>query len=159
MSNMAASVFEMFKLGVGPSSSHTVGPMRAALLFVQELQKKELLPKTERVVCELMGSLGATGRGHATDKAVLLGLSGKAPATVTGRESVEIPREAEENHVLSLAGIKRIAFDPDCDMIFSADKVLCVSHQRHGFDGTRRSGKRFAVSSLLLCGRRIYCGR
>ena len=89
---MAASVFEMFKLGVGPSSSHTVGPMRAALLFVQELQKKELLPKTERVVCELMGSLGATGRGHATDKAVLLGLSGKAPATVTGRESVEIPR-------------------------------------------------------------------
>ena len=66
MSNMAASVFEMFKLGVGPSSSHTVGPMRAALLFVQELQKKELLPKTERVVCELMGSLGATGRGHAT---------------------------------------------------------------------------------------------
>lgn len=146
---MAASVFEMFKLGVGPSSSHTVGPMRAALLFVQELQKKELLPKTERVVCELMGSLGATGRGHATDKAVLLGLSGKAPATVTGRESVEIPREAEENHVLNLAGIKRIAFDPDRDMIFSADKV-CAFHT-NAMDLTALD----AQENGLLC-RRYY---
>ena len=146
---MAASVFEMFKLGVGPSSSHTVGPMRAALLFVQELQKKELLPKTERVVCELMGSLGATGRGHATDKAVLLGLSGKAPATVTGRESVEIPREAEENHVLNLAGIKRIAFDPDRDMIFSADKV-CAFHT-NAMDLTALD----AQGNGLLC-RRYY---
>ena len=146
---MAASVFEMFKLGVGPSSSHTVGPMRAALLFVQELQKKELLPKTERVVCELMGSLGATGRGHATDKAVLLGLSGKAPATVTGRESVEIPREAEENHVLNLAGIKHIAFDPDRDMIFSADKV-CAFHT-NAMDLTALD----AQGNGLLC-RRYY---
>ena len=124
---MAASVFEMFKLGVGPSSSHTVGPMRAALMFVQELQKKELLTQTQRVVCELMGSLGATGRGHATDKAVILGLAGKAPATVTGKESVEIPRQAEEDHVLNLAGIKSIAFDSNRDMIFSADKV-CAFH-------------------------------
>ena len=146
---MAASVFEMFKLGVGPSSSHTVGPMRAALLFVQELPKKELLPKTERVVCELMGSLGATGRGHATDKAVLLGLSGKAPATVTGRESVEIPREAEENHVLNLAGIKRIAFDPNRDMIFSADKV-CAFHT-NAMDLTALD----AQGNGLLC-RRYY---
>ena len=146
---MAASVFEMFKLGVGPSSSHTVGPMRAALLFVQELQKKELLPKTERVVCELMGRRGATGRGHATDKAVLLGLSGKAPATVTGRESVEIPRGAEENHVLNLAGIKRIAFDPDRDMIFSADKV-CAFHT-NAMDLTALD----AQGNGLLC-RRYY---
>lgn len=101
--------------------------MRAALLFVQELQKRELLTQTQRVVCELMGSLGATGRGHATDKAVILGWAGKAPATVTGKESVEIPRQAEEDHVLNLAGIKSIAFDSDRDMIFSADKV-CAFH-------------------------------
>lgn len=74
-----------------------------------------------------MGSLGATGRGHATDKAVILGWAGKAPATVTGKESVEIPREAEEDHVLNLAGIKSIAFDSERDMIFSADKV-CAFH-------------------------------
>ena len=87
MSNMAASVFEMFKLGVGPSSSHTVGPMRAALLFVQELQKKELLTQTQRVVCELMGSLGATGRGHATDKAVILGWAGNCHRQRIRRDS------------------------------------------------------------------------
>ena len=124
---MAASVFEMFKLGVGPSSSHTVGPMRAALLFVQELQKKGLVDVTQRVVCELMGSLGATGRGHATDKAVLLGLAGKAPATVTGRESTEIPERVQAQGKLLLAGTRDIAFDSDRDMIFSADKV-CDFH-------------------------------
>lgn len=124
---MAASVFEMFKFGVGPSSSHTVGPMRAALLFVQELEKKGILNQVDRVVCELMGSLGATGRGHATDKAVLLGLAGKTPATVTGKESIEIPRLVEEGHKLSLASKKDIVFDFDRDMIFSADKV-CSFH-------------------------------
>lgn len=124
---MAASVFEMFKLGVGPSSSHTVGPMRAAYLFVQELEKKGLLEQTSRVVCELMGSLGATGRGHATDKAVYLGLAGKAPATVTGRESVAIPERVETEHRLCLAGVRDVMLDPACDMIFSADKV-CAFH-------------------------------
>lgn len=146
---MAASVFEMFKFGVGPSSSHTVGPMRAALLFVQELEKKGVLNQTERVVCELMGSLGATGRGHATDKAVLLGLAGKAPATVTGKESIEIPRLVEEGHKLSLASKKDIVFDFDRDMIFSADKV-CSFHT-NAMDLTALD----AHGNCLLC-RRYY---
>ncbi len=146
---MAASVFEMFKLGVGPSSSHTVGPMRAALLFVQELEKKGMLNQTDRVVCELMGSLGATGRGHATDKAVLLGLAGKAPATVTGKESIEIPRLVEEEHKLSLASKEEIVFDPDRDMIFSADKV-CSFHT-NAMDLTALD----ALGNCLLC-RRYY---
>lgn len=146
---MAASVFEMFKFGVGPSSSHTVGPMRAALLFVQELEKRGILNQTERVVCELMGSLGATGRGHATDKAVLLGLAGKAPATVTGKESIEIPRVVEKEHKLSLASKKEIVFDSDRDMIFSADKV-CSFHT-NAVDLTALD----AQESCLLC-RRYY---
>ena len=146
---MAASVFEMFKLGVGPSSSHTVGPMRAALLFVQELEKKGMLNQADRVVCELMGSLGATGRGHATDEAVLLGLAGKAPATVTGKESVEIPRLVEEEHKLSLASKKEIVFDPDRDMVFSADKV-CSFHT-NAMDLTALD----ALGNCLLC-RRYY---
>ena len=146
---MAASVFEMFKFGVGPSSSHTVGPMRAALLFVQELEKKGVLNQTERVVCELMGSLGATGRGHATDKAVLLGLAGKAPATVTGKESIEIPRLVEEGHKLSLASKKDIVFGFDRDMIFSADKV-CSFHT-NAMDLTALD----AHGNCLLC-RRYY---
>lgn len=146
---MAASVFEMFKFGVGPSSSHTVGPMRAALLFVQELEKKGILNQVDRVVCELMGSLGATGRGHATDKAVLLGLAGKAPATVTGKESVEIPRVVEEEHKLALASKKDIVFDFDRDIIFSADKV-CSFHT-NAMDLTALDAQR----TCLLC-RRYY---
>ena len=124
---MAASVFEMFKLGVGPSSSHTVGPMRAALLFVQELEKKGLLETTQRVVCDLMGSLGATGKGHATDKAVYLGLAGKAPATVSSQEGRDIPQRVENEHRLTLTGKHDIVFVPERDMLFTADKV-CAFH-------------------------------
>ena len=79
---MAVSVFDLFKVGIGPSSSHTVGPMRAARLFAQHLQHSGLLPDVTRIDIDLLGSLGATGRGHATDRAVMLGLMGHEPATV-----------------------------------------------------------------------------
>jgi len=79
---MAVSVFDLFKIGIGPSSSHTVGPMRAARLFVQRLKHEGLLERTTRVVSQLYGSLGATGKGHGSDKAVLLGLHGHEPDTV-----------------------------------------------------------------------------
>ena len=71
---MELSVFDLFKIGIGPSSSHTVGPMRAALRFARTLQARGLLPSVSRVRCDLFGSLALTGRGHATDTAVLLGL-------------------------------------------------------------------------------------
>ena len=73
---MFVSAFDLFKIGLGPSSSHTVGPMRAALRFVQELDGKGLLTRTAGVVVDLYGSLGLTGRGHGTDRAVMLGLVG-----------------------------------------------------------------------------------
>ena len=79
---MAVSVFDLFKIGIGPSSSHTVGPMRAARLFVSRLQADGTLARTTRVVSRLYGSLGATGKGHGSDKAVLLGLMGHEPDTV-----------------------------------------------------------------------------
>ena len=79
---MAVSVFDLFKIGMGPSSSHTVGPMRAARQFVARLQHSDLLAQTATVRCWLHGSLGATGKGHASDVAVLLGLSGHEPDTV-----------------------------------------------------------------------------
>ena len=79
---MAVSVFDLFKIGIGPSSSHTVGPMRAALMFVQGLERDGLLDTTATVKCELYGSLGATGKGHGTDRGVMLGLMGDAPDTV-----------------------------------------------------------------------------
>src|SRR3990167_3199662 len=79
---MAISVFDLFKIGIGPSSSHTVGPMRAARLFAQTLEREHWLDATQGVTCELYGSLGATGKGHGSDVAVMLGLMGHAPDTV-----------------------------------------------------------------------------
>ncbi|HYD38091.1 MAG TPA: serine dehydratase beta chain, partial [Allosphingosinicella sp.] len=76
---MVTSVFDLFKIGVGPSSSHTMGPMTAACRFVEALSQKGLLERTGRVLAELYGSLALTGKGHATDRAVLLGLSGERP--------------------------------------------------------------------------------
>jgi L-serine dehydratase len=76
---MAVSVFDLFKIGIGPSSSHTVGPMRAAFLFTELLRQNHTLLKTQRLEIKLYGSLGATGKGHHTDIAVLLGLMGHQP--------------------------------------------------------------------------------
>src|SRR5437868_5894969 len=76
------SLFELFKIGIGPSSSHTVGPMRAALRFTRELTSANLIDKTAKVNVDLYGSLALTGIGHGTDRAILLGLLGEAPDTV-----------------------------------------------------------------------------
>ena len=79
---MPISAFDLFKIGIGPSSSHTVGPMRAAYAFVQGLMADNLLDRVARVKIELFGSLGATGRGHGSPKAVMLGLEGDTPEQV-----------------------------------------------------------------------------
>ncbi|SEL73061.1 serine dehydratase beta chain, partial [Halomonas daqiaonensis] len=76
---MPISVFDLFKIGVGPSSSHTVGPMQAAFDFVRELQERSLLQRVARVEVQLYGSLSATGIGHGTDRAVIMGLMGERP--------------------------------------------------------------------------------
>src|SRR5262249_14813155 len=73
-SDLAVSVFDLFKIGVGPSSSHTVGPMKAASMFVERLKKEAILESVSRIKVELYGSLGATGKGHGSDTAILLGL-------------------------------------------------------------------------------------
>src|SRR5262252_10127 len=79
---MALSVFDLFKIGIGPSSSHTVGPMRAARRFALRLRESAVLGRVARITVTLYGSLGATGKGHGTDKALMLGLSGHEPDTV-----------------------------------------------------------------------------
>src|SRR5882762_2582075 len=79
---MAISVFDLFKIGIGPSSSHTVGPMHAATLFVQSLKTEGYLYQVASLKIELFGSLGATGKGHGSDRAILLGLEGEQPDTV-----------------------------------------------------------------------------
>jgi L-serine dehydratase len=79
---VAISIFDLFTIGIGPSSSHTVGPMRAGRRFALALERQQKLDSTARMIVELFGSLGATGKGHGTDRAVLLGLEGEMPETI-----------------------------------------------------------------------------
>ena len=119
---MALSVFDLFSIGIGPSSSHTVGPMRAAGLFLHDLAG--VLGRVARVRCDLYGSLGATGRGHGTDNAIILGLLGEKPETVDPRSVAGKVKAAWDAHELLLAGRHRIAFDPTTDLVLDGSKEL-----------------------------------
>ncbi len=121
---MAISVFDLFKIGIGPSSSHTVGPMRAAGLFLDELTRREHFQTTATVRTELFGSLGATGRGHGSDKAVILGLMGETPEHTDTTTVNERVRAVRENAQLPLAGHHTIAFDESTDLVLYRDKSL-----------------------------------
>ncbi len=115
---MAVSVFDLFKIGIGPSSSHTVGPMRAARLFALRLQHEQLLDRVARVRAELFGSLGATGKGHGSDKAVLLGLEGDEPDQVD-IEAIGPRLDLIRNQGrLTLLGTRAIEFDTRADLLF-----------------------------------------
>lgn len=107
---MAVSVFDLFKVGIGPSSSHTVGPMRAALMFAHGLERDGLLPRVSSVRVELYGSLGATGKGHGTDKGVMLGLMGEAPDTIDPDSIDTRLRALRTSRTLSLLGRHPIPF-------------------------------------------------
>ncbi|MEW2384407.1 L-serine ammonia-lyase [Micromonospora sp. NPDC047707] len=118
------SVFDLFSVGIGPSSSHTVGPMRAARTFVTGLKADGLLADTVRIRAELFGSLGATGHGHGSDRAVLLGLAGEAPETVD-TDSVE-PRVTaiRADRRIALLDAHEIDFDPDRDLVLHRRRSL-----------------------------------
>jgi L-serine dehydratase len=121
---MAISVFDLFSIGIGPSSSHTVGPMRAARTFVDGLADEGALATTTRVRAELFGSLGATGHGHGSNKAVLLGLSGERPELIdtdTVADKVALIRESGR---LKLRGEHEIGFDEDNDLKMHRRKSL-----------------------------------
>jgi L-serine dehydratase len=121
---MAISVLELFKVGIGPSSSHTVGPMIAARRFAQSLANSGELGSVVRVKVELYGSLGATGKGHGSDKAVMLGLEGEQPDTIdTDAVPARIARIAAGRR-LDLLGAQAIEFDPANDLEFHRQKVL-----------------------------------
>ena len=108
---MAVSVFDLFKIGIGPSSSHTVGPMRAARLFALKLEAEGLLLKVAAVDVRLHGSLGATGKGHGSDKAVMLGLEGEEPATVDINSIAARLDRIRRDKALALLGRHLVRFD------------------------------------------------
>lgn len=121
---MAISVFDLFKIGIGPSSSHTVGPMRAARLFVESLAREGALGRTARICARLYGSLGATGKGHGSDKAVMLGLAGYEPDSVDVDAIPAHLATVRATGVLNLLGDRQIEFREKTDLIFDRREQL-----------------------------------
>jgi L-serine dehydratase len=121
---MAVSVFDIFKIGIGPSSSHTVGPMRAARLFTDRLMHQGLLGACARVEVKLYGSLGSTGKGHGTDKAVLLGLEGHDPESVDVEAIPALLAAMRESGQLRLAGQHAVAFKEKDHLTFFRRETL-----------------------------------
>ncbi len=135
---MAVSVFDLFKIGIGPSSSHTVGPMKAACTFVRRLAEHEALDAVERVQVTLFGSLAHTGRGHGTDKAVMLGLEGELPDQIDPDVIDDRLASIREGESLKLSGAKAIRFREKQDLKFNKRERL--PHHSNGmrfeaFDG------------------------
>jgi L-serine dehydratase len=118
------SVFDLFSIGIGPSSSHTVGPMRAARTFVAGLADDGLLDQVTAVRAELFGSLGATGHGHGSYRAVLLGLAGEAPESVDIDAVADRVEQIRASRRLTLLGGREIDFDPDNDLVLHRRKSL-----------------------------------
>ncbi len=118
------SVFDMFSIGIGPSSSHTVGPMKAAKLFVEYLQQVKLLDNTNRVKCELFGSLGQTGIGHGTGKAIILGLSGQCPESIAVNSIDSILQQVVNSQKINLLACQLVDFPVQDAIIYHRRKTL-----------------------------------
>jgi len=118
------SVFDMFSIGIGPSSSHTVGPMKAAKLFVDHMKDNGTFEQTTRVKCELFGSLGQTGIGHGTGKAVILGFSGETPEAIPVEKIDSLLDEVVTTQTIKLDGQKSVAFPKDGAIVYHRRKTL-----------------------------------
>lgn len=121
---MSISLFDMFSIGIGPSSSHTVGPMSAAFAFVQLLENEGHFADTSRIKIELYGSLALTGKGHGTDKAILNGLEGKTPESVVPDSMIPRMREIISSQKLLLGGKKELFFDEERHFLFLQKELL-----------------------------------
>src|SRR6478672_3877229 len=119
---MALSVFDLFKIGIGPSSSHTVGPMIAADRFARGLSRDGQLDSVERITVELFGSLGATGKGHGSIPAVALGLMGERPDAVDPERTPQRIAAIAETGELPLLGEHPIVFSLDDDIVLHRNK-------------------------------------
>ncbi len=121
---MSLSVFDIFKIGIGPSSSHTVGPMRAAREFALDLERAGELPGVREIVVRLYGSLALTGKGHGTDRAILLGLEGAEPDTVDPDAVEGAVARIRASEKLRILGKHEIAFDEPMQLLFQRSEVL-----------------------------------
>ena len=121
---MTTSLFDLYKIGVGPSSSHTMGPMRAACRFVRELDGNGLLDRAARIQTDLYGSLALTGMGHATDRAILLGLAGNEPAGIDPAAIESAVAAIRASRRIDVAAKRSIGFDETRDLLFHRDQMF-----------------------------------
>jgi L-serine dehydratase len=149
---MRTSIFDLFKIGIGPSSSHTVGPMRAARAFASELSDRSLLGRVARVQAELYGSLALTGIGHGTDRAVLLGLSGEQPDTIDPASIEGILETIRADQSMLLAGQHAIPFHEPLDLLFHNDLILPGHPNGMRFSAFDEQGKRLLASVFYSIG-------
>jgi len=141
---MAISLFDLLKVGIGPSSSHTVGPMKAALLFVEGLQESRLISKIARVESQLYGSLGATGKGHGTGSAVIMGLEGHAPELINPDIVDTRVEEVTRTHRIRLMGKYDVYFQVERDLIFHRKESLPYHPNGMSFTAWDADGNRLA---------------
>lgn len=150
---MAVSVFDLFKIGIGPSSSHTVGPMRAAARFVSRwLEERGILHNVARIRGELFGSLAHTGRGHGTDKAVLCGFEGEWPDKI---DPDSIPKRLErirKDKKIHLLGRHAIAFDEKIDLVFNKRQKLPAHPNGMRFSAYDENGNELATRDYYSVG-------
>ncbi len=149
---MKTSIFEIFKIGIGPSSSHTVGPMRGARQFALDLERARLLSKVDRIRVELYGSLALTGHGHATDRAILLGLSGEAPELVDPATIEAKINEIRQRLSIHLLGTHAISFNEPTDLLFHKDKVMPGHSNTVRFTAIDSSGQTLASEIFYSVG-------
>ncbi|TFK51687.1 L-serine ammonia-lyase [Heliocybe sulcata] len=146
------STFDLFSIGVGPSSSHTVGPMRAGRIFITDLQELGLLEKVKTVKITLYGSLAATGKGHHTPQAILLGLEGSDPETIDTGTIPSRYATIQENKTLLLGGQHMITYDMDRDMLWRFDQVLKTHPNGMRFSVFDESGDLLATNEYFSVG-------
>jgi L-serine dehydratase len=149
---MTISVFDLFSIGIGPSSSHTVGPMRAAGRFVSALDEAAVLPRVERLHVQLFGSLGATGHGHGSPKAVVLGLEGADCETVDTRAAggrLDLVRQQQR---IRLGGSRDVAFDVDEDLVMHRRKALPFHPNGMTFEAFDGAGATLAEQTYYSVG-------
>ena len=149
---MTLSVFDLFKIGIGPSSSHTVGPMRAAKSFVDSLMEDGMLARVASVRVELFGSLGATGRGHGSVGAVVLGLAGYAPDTVDPIEARPSVDRVADTGKIELGGRHAVEFSVGDDVVLHRRKRLDFHSNGMRFHGFDESGGPVSVRTYYSVG-------
>ena len=148
---MYISLFDMFKIGIGPSSSHTVGPMRAARRFLVEMPEADFV-RIHRVEVELYGSLAHTGHGHGTDMAIMLGLEGELPDEVDTATVPDRVHHIRASREISLLGKTRVHFDPDRELIFNRIDLLPVHSNGMRYAAFDKDGKLIAEREMYSIG-------